>query len=122
MLDQFSVVEETKEGWKSLQLTAGEQTAYANAALAVRFDDKEPGEAPITAAQVLTPKRFDDRDNSLWTTFNRVQENLVDGGLRARPTNGRRATTRAVVGIDSNVKLNKALWTLAEEMKKLKAA
>lgn len=122
MLDQFSVIEETKEGWKSLQLTAGEQNAFANAALAARFDAEDVNDAPVTAEQVLQPKRFDDRDNSLWTTFNRVQENLVDGGLRTRTANGRRTRTRAVAGIDSNVKLNKALWTLAEEMKKIKTA
>ena len=30
-------------------------------------------------------------------------------------------TTRAVAGIDSSVKVNRALWMLAEEMRRLKA-
>lgn len=34
----------------------------------------------------------------------------------------RRHATRAVAGIDGNRDLNRALWTLAEEMAKLKAA
>jgi hypothetical protein len=29
-------------------------------------------------------------------------------------------TTRAMTGINQNVKLNRALWVLAEEMRKLK--
>jgi hypothetical protein len=31
-------------------------------------------------------------------------------------------TTRAVTGIDSDIRLNRALWLLAEQMKKLKTA
>ena len=34
--------------------------------------------------------------------------------------NGRRNRTRAIQGIDQNVKVNRALWILAEEMKRLK--
>ena len=52
---------------------------------------------------------------------NRVQENIVQGGLTMKSTNGRRMSTRAVAGIDSSVKVNRALWMLAEEMRRLKA-
>jgi len=41
--------------------------------------------------------------------------------LSARIANGRRSYTRALQGIDQNVKVNRALWILAEEMKRLKA-
>jgi hypothetical protein len=33
-----------------------------------------------------------------------------------RAANGKRANTRAVKGIDSDVKLNRALWVMAENM------
>ncbi|MEO6563084.1 MAG: hypothetical protein ABIN99_08575 [Nitrosospira sp.] len=46
---------------------------------------------------------------------------MIKGGLRGRSRNGRTTTTRAVNGIDQNVKINRALWVLAEEMRKLKA-
>lgn len=55
------------------------------------------------------------------TTFSRVRENIFKGGLQGRSRNGRTTTTRAVTGIDQNLKLNRALWVLAEEMRKLKA-
>jgi hypothetical protein len=50
-----------------------------------------------------------------------VQENLVRGGLHGRAANGRAVKTREVRGIDQNIKLNRALWVLAEEMRRLKA-
>ncbi len=41
--------------------------------------------------------------------------------MRGRNATGKRVTTRAVNGIDQDIKLNRALWVLAEEMRKLKA-
>ena len=45
---------------------------------------------------------------------------MMKGGLRGRNRAGRNTTTRPVNGIDQNVKLNRALWVLAEEMRRLK--
>ncbi|MDO1772751.1 DUF945 domain-containing protein, partial [Escherichia coli] len=44
------------------------------------------------------------------------QENLMKGGLPGRTANGKRARTRGVNGIDSDVKLNRALWVMAESL------
>lgn len=117
ILDGFAQVEASKEAMKATVLTAGEQQAFARAALAVRYPDRE--EAPINAADVVTARRYEDRDSSLWTTFNRAQENLVQGGVRTTERR-RRTHTRPVNGIDGNVALNRGLWVLAEEMRKLR--
>jgi hypothetical protein len=120
VLDGFTRVVEEREAMQALTLNPGEQAAFARSALALRFDtDDKP--APITESQVLTVRRSEDRANDLWTVTNRVQESLVRGGINGRLANGRRAATRAVQGIDQNVRLNRALWVLADEMRKLKA-
>lgn len=119
VLDGFTRVVEEREGMKSLTLHEAEQAAFARAALELKYEtDTQP--APITERQLLETRRFADRGNDLWTTFNRVQENLTRGGLPARTATGRSTTTRPVVGIDQNVKLNRALWVLAEEMRKIR--
>jgi hypothetical protein len=114
--------------WRQLQLSSGEQSAFAEAAHTLRFADAE-GQAhtPITAAQLLHLRRTEDNGSDLWSTLNRVQENCLKGGLTAvaRDENGRRlrrVNTRQVKGIDQDVKLNRALWQLAEKMAELKAA
>ncbi|KFI32226.1 hypothetical protein CN97_05300 [Haematobacter massiliensis] len=72
------------------------------------------------------PRRREDAGQNLWSTLNVIQEHLTKGGLRGRKQNAegriRRAQTRAINGIDQNVTLNRALWTLAEGMQKLKGA
>lgn len=77
--------------------------------------------APVTAEQLLTARRPEDLGHSLWTTFQRLQENVIRGGQPGRSAHGRRLHTRPIDGIDRGVSLNRALWTLAEEMRKLKA-
>jgi hypothetical protein len=129
----FSVVENAKLAlaapaqWAQVKLDRDESLAMAEAARMIRFGDAEGNvDTPITAHQLLTARRTEDaaRDN-LWTNFNVLQENLVRGGLRAvrvDATNGRRrrVSMRAVNGIDQDIKLNRALWTLATRMGELK--
>ena len=102
--------------YKGIELTQQEGMALATAALQLRWGD----ESPVKALDVLTPHRYADRKPDLWTTFNRIQENLLKGGVAGKSTTGRRTTTRAVGGVNENVKLNKALWTLADTMATLK--
>lgn len=51
--------------------------------------------------------------------YQRIQENLIKGGLSGRTSKGKRAHTRAVKSIDGDVKLNRALWVMAENMLQL---
>lgn len=121
ILDGFARVVEEREGMQAVALGQGEQIAFARAALALRYEP-EAGAPPVTEDQLLTPRRFDDVGDDLWRVFNRVQEHTLQGGLRGRAASGRRMTTRPVNGIGQNVHLNRALWVLAEEMRRLRAA
>jgi hypothetical protein len=121
VLDGFDLIREQREGMQDVRLNRDEQTAFAHSALALRYDPTDAAAAPITESQLLTPRRFEDRRDDLWTVFNRVQENITKGGLRGRSASGRAVSTRAVTGIDQNVKLNRALWMLADAMRQMKA-
>jgi hypothetical protein len=121
VIDQAAKAGERALEWQGIQLAQPEQEAFARAALALRFEDREDGKAPIVEADALRARRYDDQGNDLWTVFNRVQENVVRGGQRYRQ-NGRRMSTREVKGIDQANGLNRALWRLADEMRAIKAA
>lgn len=115
------------EAWAGISLTGAEQEAMADAARVIRFGDAEGNvETPIRAAQLLLPRRRDDAGNSLWLTFNRIQENTIRGGLTGRGRNAAGArvntTTREINGIDGNLKLNRALWQLGQRMAEIKGA
>ncbi|MGP8939932.1 DUF932 domain-containing protein [Enterobacter soli] len=109
----FDRVEEKREAMETLLLPPPAQQALANAALTYRFGEEHQ---PVTATQILTPRRYEDRQDDLWTTYQRLQENLLKGGLSGRTAQGKRTHTRAVNGIDGDVKLNRALWVMAESL------
>ncbi|NTH42760.1 DUF945 domain-containing protein [Agrobacterium rhizogenes] len=115
------------QDWASHKLNRDEKEILAEAAHLLRFGDSD-GETktPIKPEQFLIPRRHDDRADDLWTVWNVTQENIIRGGLRGvgrddlgRP---RRMRSRAVNGIDQDIKLNKALWLIGEKMAALKAA
>ncbi|WP_349963346.1 DUF932 domain-containing protein [Rhizobium sp. ZPR3] len=115
------------QDWSALKLNRDEQQVLAEAAHLLRFGDGD-GETktPIKPEQLLIPRRIDDRADDLWTTWNVVQEHSLKGGLRGigrddlgRP---RRVKSRAINGIDQEIKLNKALWLIGERMAALKSA
>jgi hypothetical protein len=136
----FKIVEEAPKAleqvnrWSGLQLTDGKRQAFGEAARVIRFGDSEGNvKTTITAQQLLAPRRYEDKEPTLWKTTNVLQENIMKGGITGRrqwQTNektGRRELSRAsgmkaVNGIDADAKLNKALWALAERMAELKAA
>ncbi|EKC2495335.1 DUF945 domain-containing protein [Salmonella enterica] len=113
VLGVFDRVEEKREAMQSLQLPPPAQQALAKAALTYRFGEEHQ---PVTTTQILTPRRYEDRKDDLWSVFNRIQESLLKGGLPGRTVQGKRTHTRAVNGIDGDVKLNRALWVMAEQM------
>ncbi|QBR41340.1 DUF945 domain-containing protein [Kerstersia gyiorum] len=120
VLHGFDRALESRESMRAITLDEGEAEVFARAALSLKYDDPDKP-APITESQILMPRRFDDRRPDLWSVFNRTQENLTKGGLHGRSANGRRQQTRPVQGIDSDIRLNRALWLLADGMRQLKA-
>jgi len=125
LLSQQGEQVKTLNAMRHLQLTSGEQEVFAAAALVARFGD-EP--APITPDAILHSRRSADTPADMWTVLNRVQENLVRGGIRyqhppkVNERRGRRDQTRAVTAIKANTQLNQALWQLAAGMAQLKGA
>jgi len=106
---------------KQITLTDSEKTVYANAAMNLLYDETET--PAIKPEKLLTVRRSNDRSPDLWRTFNTVQENIMQGGLRGYNQEKRRyVSTRKVNNIDKDVRLNRALWTLTEEMANLKMA
>ncbi len=97
-------------------LSGEEQLLLAEHALALRYGALAM--APVEAETLLKARRKEDESIDLWTTMNRIQENLILGGVSdsRRDKHGRLRSVRALRGIDSKVGLNKGLWGLAEQL------
>lgn len=122
VLSESRLAVEAADSWSGVTLNHDEQMILASAAHEIRFG--EESETPIEPRQLLAPRRRDDVGADLWRVGNVVQENVIRGGLRAwgrdANNNRRRVSTREVKAIDADVKINRALWRLNEEMARLK--
>lgn len=110
---------ETVKRWEGIPLVQDEQLAFANSVKALNYSTVD-----VPAERLLQARRSADMGNgsrSLWKTYNVVQENIIKGRVVGRGTNGRLRHTREIKAVDKDVKINTALWTLAEEMAKLKS-
>ena len=98
------------------KMTQPQRLAFADKALHLRWTDKNGKlNAPVTAEDLLVPRRAEDSDTNLWKTFNVIQENLLRGGLDGKSANGRLVHTRDVQDVRKVLTFNTDLWTLAAE-------
>jgi len=116
LLDYLPKVGELVQRFRSRVLEVRESLDLARHALMLRYQNMD--EAPVDAETLLKARRTEDEGTDLWTTMNRVQENLVQGGVSDfhRDRRGKLRSVRALRGIDSKVSLNKGLWNLAEQL------
>ena len=87
---------------------------FARKACALRFDGDKYA---INPDDVVFAHHREQKDNTLWNVFNRVQENLIRPAKEFKVTtkDNKQRKVRGLTNIDTKVKLNKDLWHLAEE-------
>jgi hypothetical protein len=101
---------------QSVRLDGADALQFAAEAARLRWPD---GSAPVEPVRLLQARRTEDNVPTLWHAFNRVQENVMRGGLTTyhqNPLTGRfrQNSTRAVRSIDAGLDFNQALWSLAD--------
>lgn len=65
---------------------------------------------------ILTPQRHEDRGDDLWTVFNRVQENIMEGNFPYRTLTGKVRQARKIKNFKQDLDLNKQLFSKALEL------
>ena len=104
--------------WSKKKLSREEQMEFAREAIEARYGEGE--------SQVFLPEKYiksereEDEGDTLWLTFNRVQEKLMNGGvqgLRKMPDGTeKRTTARAITEIYRKTEVNQFLWQAAEKL------
>lgn len=104
--------------FRKIKLLESEVKAFGQAAIELRWDGEKYSVKPESVTAV---HRNSQQDNNLWNVYNRAQETILRGGVYVQNAETKQyQRARAVSGLTENIRLNKALWRLAEEMGKLK--
>lgn len=95
---------------KHKELTYMRQLEFARDAVELRYGKPDT----VDAKDLLEIHRDADKPNDLWTTFNRVQENLSKGGqIGSVGDNGTFRRMRPIGGMNTTLDVNTRLWDLA---------
>lgn len=100
------------EAYKGIYLEDGVYLELAAEASRIRFPEAA---IEVNPEMILQPRRREDMKKDLWTTFNRIQENLVRGGITGRDAQGRVRSVGQLANIEKSNQFNAALWDLAED-------
>ena len=114
--EKIPYVIENVQNMMSKELSKTQQYDFAKIAAEQRWGEDKM----VDINQMLQVRRVEDSGDDLWSIFNRVQENMLQGGIITitPKSNGkvRRSKSRAIRSIDQNLVVNKMLWTLSETM------
>ncbi len=76
---------------------------------------KEQKNCPFEAAQLLQLRRNEDKESTLWNTFNVIQENLIKGGIIGTTATNKKRKFKGITNIDKNISINQKIWKEAEK-------
>lgn len=113
MAERFEALAGQVERMEQRSMFKDEQIDFAGQALSIRFEDI--AQAGMQPSALLAPRRVEDVGDDLWRVLNRVQENLLRGGLSRRSVSGRLTRTRRISSIREDVRINSRLWDLASQ-------
>jgi hypothetical protein len=104
MMSEFAALPRTMDMMRATTLTPPLQLSLAKRCLSVRrYGDGEQHQLYTAqdAAVVLSPRRESDISNDLWTCYNRIQENILNG------------SKGGIQEVTQNRKINLGLWETA---------
>ena len=112
------------ESWSRIELTDSQIESFAiQASKLILPSQEDTNVIPIVRHQdLLRVRRSEDQGRDLWTVFNRIQENALQGGLSYLRVNEtghvRNMRARSIQAIDRSIQVNRSLWDLASQIEK----
>ena len=106
--DQFPRMVEDINLMRQVKLDVKQQIDLATAALSIRYNG---GQGNMSPQQALSTRREQDNHPDAWHVMNRIQENVIEGGMETQSfMYQRRHTIRPVESVDARTRINRGLW------------
>jgi hypothetical protein len=94
-------------------LSPVEQSGLAETAAQLRWGNDRPTGLDHNA--LLLGRRFEDSGDTLWKTLNRIQENVIKGGVNLNRQR-RQSSTRQLRSVGDDARINSQLWAAADAL------
>lgn len=119
VVDEFDLINQHKAEMKQMMLTDKQRQTFALSAFILKEGIEALSAPKFDFKQLLneTTVNTHDRGNkSLYSTFNVLQQNLMQGGQTGFNDNGRRTRSRGITNIAKNISINSGLWNIAKDI------
>ena len=112
--ESFPAMIQHIDRFKRILVNTERQYQFAQRGMDLRY----PGVlAPFPASDLLTVRREDDREPSLWNILNRVQESVMYGGWTVKgQMSSRTSMVRPIERVSAVTAINTGLWDAAEAL------
>lgn len=118
MVNYMPTIEKEFEAMKNTTLNDVESLALSKTAIDFRFDTHKHDVDP---KELLTINRQEDSHPSAFNIYNRIQESILNGGIKLKDKLSQKVTTsKAITAIDEKIKLNKKLHKTMQNLMSLK--
>ena len=111
IVERVPMVVNRVQEFKALPTSDDVEEEFAIEAMKLKWKDQ----VPVLPRLLTSPRRFEDSSRTLWKLYNRVQENLMKGGLPYTTRTGGTVRSRGTRSVAASVKLNWGLWRLTED-------
>lgn len=110
--DEFIKLEKNIPNYMDINLNRKQQIDFAEKTIQMVWSGDR-----FEAEKLLEPRRAEDSSDDLFTVFNRIQENIIKGGIKFeipedRIKRNKIQITREIKNIDKEVNVNIALWAM----------
>lgn len=115
VIEDVPKLTEEVASFKNVELNLPQQIQLAKNASSIRWD-----ETKFTASieDLLRTRTYDDRGKQdLYTVFNILQQNIINGYVRGRNEKGYFRRSPKVKSIKETIRINKALWELSRNVR-----
>jgi hypothetical protein len=114
IIERLPIAVEKINRFAQIELTPAQQKSFAIKALQARMgEEKVATDAEISS--LLRVRREADQGNTLWHTFNRLQESIIRGGEYFVDASGKMRKMKPINNFIQDMKLNGDLWEVCEE-------
>jgi len=114
MVERLPLTVESMNKMKQTQLNQDQAVEMAQKMISTRFNENDLENIKIDVNELLRPIRKEDEGTDLWSTFNVVQERILEGdfnytfGVKVRKA-------RKIKNFSQDLKINKELFSIALE-------
>ena len=117
MISNLDLTVESMNKMKKIELDENQQFEFAKKLLDIRVEGTDNLYREEQIGDILVPQRKEDFGDDLWSVFNRVQENIVEGNFKYynAKTLGTERQARPIKNFKQDMDVNKKLFSAALE-------